>query len=215
MTFEGECRADEDVKAHLHESPPTMVIPLVVLAVLSAIGGLTGWPHFIAHGLHLPEGFLFFEHWFDEVFYHSQTYRIVGRFGAHPYGMEGLVTGLGTAAGLSGIGLAFYIYMKKPEIAENIKERLEGLHTVLTNKYYVDEGYDAIFVKGSIKSGDGMTFFDKHILDGVFVNGVGAAMRTAGRILRHLQSGNVQRYATYIALGVVLALIALLVMYSG
>lgn len=209
LTFEGECRADEHTKEHLHESPASMTIPLVVLGVLAVIGGLTGWPHFIVHGAHLPEGMLFFEHWFSEVFEVSSRFRIMNRFGAHPYAYEAAVTVMGTLAGLSGIGTAWYMYMKNPELPARIKEQLGALHNVLDNKYFVDEGYDFIFVKGSIKAGEGLTFFDKHILDGMLVNGAGALMSSAGRILRHLQSGNVQRYATYITLGVVLALVSL------
>lgn len=214
MTFEGECRADEHTKSHLHESPVSMTVPLVVLAVLSLLGGMTGWPHFIVHGLHFPpEGFgLFFEHWFSELFATSNDFRIMNRFGAHAYGWEAVATVSGLVAGLSGMGLAYYMYMKNPELPASIKERLKLLHNLLDNKYFVDEGYDFMFIKGAIKSGEAMTFFDKHILDGVLVNGAAALMKTAGRILRHLQSGNVQRYATYLTLGVVLALVALMMM---
>lgn len=205
MTFEGECRADEHTKEHLHESPPTMVIPLVVLAILAAVGGLTGWPHFIASKL--PKGALFFEHWFSEIFRTSYKYRIFGRFGDHPYLQEGIATGVSVLVGLTGIATAYYMYMKRPDIPASIKERLEKLHYVLMNKYFVDEGYDRIFVEGSIKAGEGMTFFDKNFLDGFLVNGVAQVMATAGRILRHLQSGDVQRYATYIILAVLFTLL--------
>ena len=205
LTFEGECRADEHTKEHLHESPPAMVIPLVVLAVLAAVGGWTGWPHFIASKL--PKGALFFEHWFSEIFDVSMSHRIVGRFGYHPYAYEAIVTTVSVVVGLGGIATAYFLYMKRPDIPGMVKERLEKLHYVLTNKYFVDEGYDTMFVRGSIKSGEGMTFFDKHILDGGLVNGAAALMATAGRALRHLHSGDVQRYATYLTLAVLLAML--------
>jgi len=219
LTFEGECRADEETKSHLHESPPSMVIPLVILGVLAVIGGLTGWPHFIAHVFEesspsVAHFMLYFEHWFDEVFLISNEFRIANHFGAHPEKYEMAVTALGSLAGLSGIGLAWYMYMKNTELPGKIQAGLAALHEVLENKYYVDEGYDRAFVQGSIFGGKGLTFFDKQILDGGLVNGAGAVMKSAGRILRHLQSGNVQRYATYITLGVVLAMIAVMVMYA-
>jgi len=210
LTFEGENRTGEAERKHLHESHPAIVIPLAILAGLALVGGYTGWPHFIVHGLHLPEGMLFFEHWFQEVFAVSSQYRIMGRFGAHPYLAEGIVTVTSVLVGGLGIGLAYLLYVKRPELPGQIKAKAEKLHELLSNKYYVDEGYDAIFVKGTIKSGEAMTFFDQAILDQGAVNGAGQVMTTAGRVLRHLQSGNVQRYATYITLAVVLALMALL-----
>jgi NADH-quinone oxidoreductase subunit L len=219
LTFEGECRADEETQSHLHESPPAMVIPLVVLGALALLGGLTGWPHFIAHVFEesspsVANFMLYFEHWFDEVFRISNELRITNRFGSHAASYEAMVTALGTTAGLTGIGLAYFMYMKNTEIPGKIQERLRGLHEVLDNKYYVDEGYEKAFVWGSIKIGEGLTFFDKQILDGGLVNGAGAVMKSAGRMLRHIQSGNVQRYATYITLGVVLAMFAVMIMYA-
>lgn len=210
MTFSGECRADEHTKSHLHESPPSMVVPLVVLAILSAVGGLTGWPHFIVHYAHfLPEGFvLFFEHWFAEIFATSNDLRILSRFGAHAYVWEMVATVCGMLAAGLGIGLSWMRYGKNFEVSD--EENTNKLYDFVSKKYKVDELYDFVFVRGSIKGGEGMTFFDKHILDGVLVNGAAVLMSTAGRILRHLQSGNVQRYATYVTLGIVLALVALM-----
>ena len=210
LTFEGECRASEETKSHLHESPPAITIPLAVLALLALIGGLTGWPHFIAHTLHW-DWMLFFEHWFSELFAVSHTYRIANVFGEHPTVPEivSMVAGL-TAAG-TGIGMAAFLYIKRPELPAKFMKNpiVARLHALLDGKYFVDEGYNKVFVEGSVRSGEGMTFFDKNVLDGVLVNGTAQIMATAGRILRHLQSGNVQRYATYITLGVLLTIFAL------
>jgi NADH-quinone oxidoreductase subunit L len=210
LTFEGENRTGEAERKHLDESPEAIVIPLAILGFLALVGGYTGWPHFIVHGLHLPEGMLFFEHWFAEVFEPSMQYRIVNRFGTHPYLYEGMTTLASVLVGAGGIATAIFMYVKRPELPGQIKAKAEQLHELLTNKYYVDEGYDALFVQGTIKSGKGLTFFDQAILDQGVVNGAGYVMSSAGRVLRHLQSGNVQRYATYITLAVVLALVALL-----
>ncbi len=209
MTFEGEYRGDEETLSHAHESPPTMVIPLAVLAFLAAFGGLTGWPHFIVHWLHLPEGLLFFEHWYEEIFQTSNQFRIVGRFGAKPYVYEAIATAISVGVGLTGIFFAHRFYLVQPEVPGRVKAKFEKLHQVLTDKYYVDEGYDLAFVKSSIKAGEGLTFFDKNILDGGLVNGAAQIMVSCGRILRNMQSGDVQRYATYITLGVVLSLAVL------
>lgn len=209
LTFEGECRADEHTKAHLHESPPTMTIPLVVLAILAIVGGWTGWPHFIAK---FPKVMLFFEHWFAGVFDVSYKYRLVGRFGEHPYAQEIAVTVGSVLIGLGGIFAAYQMYIKNPDKPAQIKEKFSAIHELLMNKYYVDEGYDRMFVESSIKTGKGMTFFDKHILDSVLVNGVAHIMATAGRILRNLQSGDVQRYAIYLTFALVLVLVAVFTM---
>ncbi|MEM1349827.1 MAG: NADH-quinone oxidoreductase subunit L, partial [Myxococcota bacterium] len=128
VTFEGEFRGEDDTREHLHESPETMVIPLAVLGVLAFAGGLTGWPHFLVHWVHLPEGFfLFFEHWFHQVFEVSSTYRIHSMYGAHAYGLEAIITAVSVVAGLAGIGLAYNFYVLHPEQPAKIKESAEQL----------------------------------------------------------------------------------------
>ncbi|QDG49199.1 NADH-quinone oxidoreductase subunit L [Persicimonas caeni] len=214
LTFEGECRASEEVKKHIHESPPAMAIPLLVLGILSVIGGLTGWPHFMvpAEGT-LHDVMLAFELWLDEVWLVSENYRYFGRFGAHPYVQEGIAAGVSVVVAASGIALAWFMYLKKTELPGEIADRVRGLYRVLENKYWVDEAYDASFVQGTIGTGRAWTWFDQNIIDGLLVNGTGWLAEQLGKILRHLQSGNVQRYAVYITLAVVLFLLA--VMYPG
>jgi NADH-quinone oxidoreductase subunit L len=211
LTFEGECRASDEVKSHLHESPTSMALPLLVLGILSVIGGYIGWPHFMvpAEGT-LHDVMLGFEIWLSEVFWVSDTFRYFGRYGATPYAAEIGSAVAATVVAASGVGLAWFMYLKRPELPGEILERVRGLHKVLDNKYWVDEAYDFAFVQGSIKLGRAMTWFDQNIIDGLLVNGVGWLAEQFGRILRHLQSGNVQRYAVYIALAIVLMLLALL-----
>lgn len=218
LTFEGECRADEDTKAHLHESPQSMTIPLTVLAVLSAVGGLTGWPHAIAYwvkglgdtGEKLGHFMLAFEHWLAPVFEVSNTYRIANRFGDNYALYEGISIGVGSTAAILGILTAWFLYLKNPNLPKRIAEQFNMLYRVLLSKYKVDEFYDFVFVRQSINIGKASYEFDSKVLDGFLVNGVGFLARSFGRILRHLQSGDVQRYAAYIVLAVVLAFIALI-----
>jgi NADH-quinone oxidoreductase subunit L len=221
LTFRGECRADEETKDHLHESPPSMTLPLWGLAILSVVGGWTGWPHFVpkgwfgvkgADGLHAPESLswmLGFEHWLDEVFTVSTTFRFAPLFGKYPFAIETVsaLVSLGVAA--SGIGAAWWVYLKKPGLPKEIADSVSGLYEVLLNKYYVDELYDRVFVQGSIKIGSFMHTFDEVVIDGILVDGLAWFVEQIGKILRHLQSGNVQRYATYIALGIVLFALAI------
>lgn len=217
LTFEGDCRADEDTKSHLHESPVSMTLPLSVLALLSAIGGLTGWPHAIAYwvkglgesGEKLGHSMLAFEHWLAPVFEVSTTYRIANRFGDNYALWEALSITVGSAAALIGIAAAWYLYMKNPKMPERLAEQFRGVYNVLSAKYKVDEFYDFTFVRSAILAGKGSYEFDRSVLDGFFVNGVAFLAESFGKVLRHLQSGDLQRYATYIVLAIILAFIAL------
>lgn len=215
LTFEGECRADEATKAQLHESPDSMTVPLLVLAILSVVGGYIGWPHFVPGWLGLTEGLGFdvmlgLEHWLREVFATSSTYRYFGRFGAHPYALEAAVAGVSIVIAAGGIALAWLMYLKRPELPGEIKERVRGLYRTLDSKYWVDEAYDFAFVQGSVKLGRGLAWFDQVIIDGLIVDGSAWVVEQFGKILANLQSGNMQRYAIYITLAIVLSVLAVL-----
>ncbi|MBA2661349.1 MAG: NADH-quinone oxidoreductase subunit L [Bradymonadaceae bacterium] len=212
MTFEGECRADAETKKHIHESPDSMLIPLIVLAFLSVVAGYIGWPHvvvaFMPEALQSPA--LLIEHWLDDVFYHSKTFRLTGRFGDHPYGLEALAIAGSVGAAAVGIGTAWFLYIKRPELPAWIAERARLAFKWLENKYYIDELYDRIAVQPTLLLGQLSYWFDRYIIDGLLVNGTGFVAESAGKILRHMQSGNVQRYATYITLALVFILFALI-----
>lgn len=213
LTFEGECRADEDTKAHLHESPVAITIPLSVLAVLSVVGGWTGWPHVVSYWFKdnqkVADGMLAFEHWLAPVFDTSMTYRIVNRFGEHYKPYEWASMGFGTTAAILGISLAFIFYIKRPDLPGRIVESVGALYKVLEDKYKIDEIYDIAFVNRTVDAGKVSYAFDRNILDGVLVNGVGFFANAFGQILRYLQGGDVQKYATYIVLAIVMAFFAL------
>lgn len=212
MTFWGESRADEETKSHIHESPTSMLIPLVVLGFLSVVGGYIGWPHFIKV-LPLPEmvsNIAFaLEYFLEEIFIVSDSYRVFGRFGAHPYGLEALIAAISVIVAGSGIFLAWFMYVKRPELPGLVYEKAKKLHQVLSNKYYVDEGYNAAFVKPTLWIGKISYWFDLNVISGVLVSGAGFMTRNLGKILANLQSGNVQRYATYVVLALVLIIIAI------
>ena len=212
LTFWGECRADEKTKAHIHESPTSMLVPLVVLGFLSVVGGYIGWPHFITQ--FFPDGVnvyaLGLENWLAEVFLISDSFRLVGRFGPSPYGAEAIVALISIIIAFSGIGLAYVMYIKKPELPGLVQEKVGPVHNVLSNKYYVDEAYDFLFVKPTLYFGKAMYWFDRNIIAGLFVGGTAFMTLNFGKIMANLQSGNVQRYATYLALALLLVLMAIL-----
>jgi len=178
LTFFGDYRGHE----HPHESPPVMIVPLAILAVLSIAGGfLFKIPEFLGTlfpALEAPE---------------DVTLMVIS-----------------TAAGLAGIALAWLMYVAQPGLADALAERLGGLYKLVYNKYFVDEIYDATVVKPLIGSSRVLLWkgMDAGLIDGI-VNGIGSFARGIGNGLRRMQSGNVRSYATWVLLGSVAVIVVL------
>lgn len=178
LTFFGENRASHEVQHHIHESPSSMTVPLVVLAVLSVLGGYIPLPDFLSP-----------------------------MFGAHheaetPF----LVKYLPTVVGLGGIGLAYVMYVANPAMAENLSRSLSPLHNLLFNKYYIDELYDAVIVRPIRGLSDWLwKVWDMIVIDGT-VNGAAYTMEANGFLLRLWQTGNVQNYALSFLIGAMMIL---------
>ncbi|WP_321472829.1 NADH-quinone oxidoreductase subunit L [uncultured Paludibaculum sp.] len=174
MTFYGEGRMDEHTKHHIHESPKSMTVPLMVLAAGSIGAGWIGMPKvFGENGF-----FQGLEHWLAPVF---ETGKEVAEHGAehHDTSMEWILMGLSIGAALSGIFLARHIYLKMKE-----SDRPTGgaLHPILYNKWYVDEIYDFLFIHGlSMRGGSLMAAFDRTVVDGG-VNGTAWVTKLVSRI---------------------------------
>ena len=120
-----------------------------------------------------------------------------------------------SAAGLLGIALAYLMYVVKPGIPDSIASGAKGLYTLVYNKYFVDEIYDAAVVRPLV-DGSRIVLWkgaDAGLIDGI-VNGIGARAKGIGGVLRLAQSGNTRSYATWVALGGVL-LIFLMAMAGG
>jgi len=182
LTFFGEYRGDaHGSHAHPHESPPVMLIPLAVLALLSLGGGFIKIPAFL-------------EKFFDEP---TQA------------GMPVLMA-ISVAAGVLGIALAYVMYIAKPGMADSFVSALKAPYTLIYNKYFVDELYDATVVKPVVNGSRVLLWkgLDAGVIDGM-VNGVGARARNIGGVLRLIQSGNIRSYATWVLLGSVLVIVAL------
>jgi len=193
MTFHGEFRGEEHIREHLHDPPRTMTIPLIVLAILSIIGGYVGVPQVLG-GINRIHSFL------QPV------------FGGHAGGealpvewVEYLLMGLSTAVAFIGIAFAYYMYIRNTAFSERFAKVFQGIpHKILLNKYYVDEIYNAMFVQ-PIKHGSNYLLWkvmDVGVIDGI-VNGVARQVELFSRAFRRLQSGNVQSYAFSIILGAV------------
>ncbi|MCS6925847.1 MAG: NADH-quinone oxidoreductase subunit L [Candidatus Binatia bacterium] len=178
VTFWGETRAPHEVAHHIHESPTVMTMPLVLLAVLSFIGGYFTLVPFLAP--------------------------VFG--GHHPAHVSALVKYLPTVAGLAGIGLAYQMYVRDPAMAERVAQRYAAVYRLLLNKYYVDELYDRFVVQPVVAASQWLwRVWDTVIIDGT-VNGTAQTVAANGLLLRLWQTGNVQVYALSFLLGAMVIL---------
>jgi len=193
MTFYGESRMDKEVESHVHESPRVMTVPLSILAFLSLAGGWIGIPHL----------FNKFEHFLDPVFSRYLTIKFFEE-AHHMVGLEVTFMVISSLIALLGIGFAYLLYIARPEVPGLISERVTGLYNFLANKWYVDELYDAIFVKPIRKLSDFVLWkwVDVKIIDGS-INSLATSIGKFGQIIRKAETGIVQNYALSIVLGVV------------
>jgi NADH-quinone oxidoreductase subunit L len=177
MTFYGEYRGHE----HPHESPPVMLVPLFILALLSLFGGFIPIPAFLGKffpGVEQPE-----------------DYALVA---------------ISVFFGFMGIAVAYVMYIAKPSLADSVANSLGGIYKAVYNKWYVDEIYDAAVVHPVVEGSRTVLWkgADAGLIDGI-VNGVGAFARQVGSVLRLLQSGNIRSYATWVLFGGVMVIVAL------
>jgi NADH-quinone oxidoreductase subunit L len=194
MVFHGECRADAHAKAHIHESPAIMTLPLIILAVGSVFTGWLGAPEYLWGSR--------WDHWLEPIFGAQAHHGAVSS--------ELLVTFVTLAVVAAGIYLAYLMFGKPGALAG---QRIGSgvLYELSLNKYYVDDIYDFIFVRpftAAAKFFAGIV--DPWVIDGA-VNGVAATARGFSTIWRGLQTGNVQHYAAMFLVGV----LALLAYYLG
>ena len=187
ITFTGKFRGTPEQEHHLHESPSAMTLPLIILAILSIIGGFVGIPDVLMQGGDKISEFL------SPVIYPIQH---AGEPVSHS--TELMLMGLSTVLVLIMIGVAWSMY-------SNYREKeATGFAKVLENKWYVDELYDVIIVKPLNWLGSFLnSFFDKKIVDGI-VNGVGRLVIYGGRQLRWLQSGQVGTYVLLMVISMLL-----------
>lgn len=189
MAFFGEYRGESqpshdrgghDAHGHgtPHESPAVMWLPLAILALLSLVGGHIDIPKFLEPMFPLNEGGAA---WLEYV---------------------------ATAAGLSGIALAFLFYVVAPSIPESLARTFSGPYRWLYNKYFVDELYDSLVVSPTVDGSRSLLWrtMDAGGIDGL-VNGTGKTARAIGAMLRRLQSGSIRSYAAWVVLGSILMII--------
>ena len=191
MTFHGESRATPEVQSRIHESPKVMIWPLYVLAAGAILAGIAGYNVFVGDG---REGF-----WREALLVLEGNDSIEA---AHHVPLW--VKLLPLVMAVSGIALAYVMYMVRTDLPGLVVSRLRPLYLFLLNKWYYDELFDRIFVRparylgaGFWRAGDGA------LIDGVGPDGIAAATRDLSRRASRLQSGYVFHYAFAMLIGVV------------
>ena len=187
LAFFGAPRMSKEVAHHIHESPPSMTIPLIILAVATTVAGLafgipsshgTAFARFLAPVLPLGEG-------------------------EHGAGIAFTLLLLSAVVAIAGVTLAWYVYGRSPVRAASIGVPRNPLHKLLLEKYYVDEIYDFLFVRPIYHLSLWLArVFDPVVIDGL-VNGTATAVTAWARGLRRVQTGYVMNYALGILLGAV------------
>ncbi len=239
MTFFGEYRGEAEHGhgshsadgAHgghghggIHESPRVMVIPLVILAVLSVVGGYVGVPGSLG-------GNNRFDKFLGPVFHGSAPGNAqpsaVDEKGVPEKETEGpepktgvstelMFTGISVLAALLGFGLAWQLYYRRTDLPDKIATSMAGAYQTLVHKYYVDELYGAVFVKPLINFSTRVLWHgvDQKIIDAT-VNDAGYGARHVSDEVRHMQSGNIRSYAGWIAAGSAVVIAFMIWMWTG
>jgi NADH-quinone oxidoreductase subunit L len=190
-----ERHAHGSSEPHVHESPPVMLVPLIVLAILSLVGGWIGIPE-VMHGDNQFEEFL------APVFGTQGAAPAAALLPKHQGTGELAMTLAATGAGLLGFVAAFWMYWRRAESHVRLRHRFRGIYQVLQRKYGVDEAYNAIFVRPLIA-------FSRTVLwRGVDVGAIDATVNASARAVqevsgtvRQMQSGQIRSYAGWVAVG--------------
>ena len=184
LTFFGKPRMIKEVEHHIHESPPSMTLVLIVLALLSAVGGFLSIPHFLEPMVALPG--------------------VRPEMAAFHYWVVGGSIAI-AAAGLAG---AAWYFSGDASRAARVKENFAGLYRVLSNKYFVDELYDRAINRPLLWVSDAvfLKLGDRMLLDGTLNGLASMAQRAAGRLSR-VQTGSLHKYAFLVLVGMVASLV--------
>ena len=224
MTFFGASRVPHDVEHHIHESPRTMTVPLMILAALSVVGGWIGWPASLG-------GSNRFEHFLDPVIARHGAEHVEAA-AVHGGAIEYALMLASVLIALAGIWLARLFYIQRTDLPGKLASSFSGLYQLVYRKYYMDEVYDALFVNRAKDLGTTLALFDAKVIDALGVDGTGWLTRFASRLsiwwdtwivdglvnlaarmvwlfsypVRMVQTGLVSSYALLIVFGVLVVL---------
>ncbi len=199
IVFHGKERMDHHAREHLHETPAVVTVPLILLAIPSVvIGAMT------------IEPLLFGEGFGSSIFVapqHNVLAHLEEHFhGAMNFALHGL-TGLPFVLVLAGFGSAFYLYMVRPELPDQIRQRFARLYDIMDRKYLFDEFYQAFFMRGGQNLGTVLwKYADAGLIDGLLVNGTARLVGWFAAVTRHLQTGYLYTYAFAMIIGLLILL---------
>ncbi len=199
MTFHGKPRCNDVVAAHVHESGRVMLIPMFILAIGAVLAGKVGYEYFVGH-----EAKSF---WKGVLAYNDVVH--------HAHDAPVWVKKLPLVAAISGIGLAYLLYLVMPNLQQRIKSSFSALHNLFFHKWYVDELYSAVFIKNAFCLGRlSWKLFDSKLIDGLPNGAASLTRRLSGRTST-MQTGYVYHYAFAMITGLVLLIGYFLLIGTG
>jgi len=204
-TFYGESHVDPEVEPHIHESPASMTVPLILLAIPAALLGVAiGFP---------PDSGLIHQ-WLAPVFEHADTVLGTQPAAFELGGIDGVLLIFGATAGAIGAAVAIWFFglfrgRERRATVESWTERLQPLYRASFAKWWFDDLNDLIFVRFGGLVARGLWWFDVRVVDGT-VNGIAALTQSTGRGIRQIQTGRVQNYALGIAAGLLVVAVTYL-----
>ncbi len=188
LTFFGSYRGTHHAEEKIHESPKSMTIPLIILAILSAVGGFIGIPEVLG-------GHHWLSHWLSPVIQHHAE--------AGDHATEFMLMGITIAGVLISIGIAYTRYVKQNHIPVPDEAKRPVLANLSYHKFYIDEVYDTLIRKPlDLLSGFFYRILDNKVIDGI-VNGLGWGTSEASKGMRLVQSGNVGFYIFMMVVGII------------
>jgi len=205
LTFHGKQRYDEH-QVHVHESPNNMLVPLMILAVLSTVGGWFAAPAF------LPGGTDYFTKFLQPVFGGLE----VAGTEVEAHSLEIWLAGVAFMIALIGAVVAYWLYLKRPEKTNGLAKSLKPAYATLLNKYYVDELYAVVVVRPLLWISTNVLWKVTDVvgIDGA-VNGIARGTTAIGDGVRHTQSGNTRSYAVWVVVGAIVVIAIIFFWPSG
>jgi NADH-quinone oxidoreductase subunit L len=196
LVFHGKPRMDDHTREHLHESPWVVTGPLIALAFFSVVAGYVIDP-------------VVFGDFFKGVIYVSPEHTGLAHVAEHYHGPLSFVLhafgGPAIYLAIAGVFTAWYVYMKNPDLADNVRQRFNTLYQVLVNKYYADDFNEVVFAGGA--RGVGQLLWkigDVLVIDGLIVNGSARVVGWTASVVRKMQTGHLYTYAFSMIIGLLL-----------
>ncbi|MEE8200916.1 MAG: NADH-quinone oxidoreductase subunit L [Candidatus Acidoferrales bacterium] len=204
LAFHGQARYTPETARKIHESPRAMTTPLVILALLSVVGGWVGF----ASPLGEPLGLANYLDRFLEPVFSSSTKLLHPELVSHAPTEEIALMGLTVLLTLAGLAVAYTFYIRNPELANQLAGTFSQAYRILVNKYYVDELYGAVIVRPLHWLSNRVVWqvVDVSVVDGS-VNGAAAWARQFGHWARRMQSGNTRSYGAWVVVGALVILV--------